>query len=477
MPVAEETAKPTEGKSTGTEAEPTGEAQGGATPESDPAKGKMPDQTIPEGGVVIDTSDVPGTTGANLPESNPKPEGGSSASDQTTVVHPPQPEGSTHQEGSGALNDESTSPQPPHPEDQNQAGKSTVLDAESAAEAQFDSDTVEDIDFDALESEDSDSDSDSSIEKFGDFDIEPDSDLHDYLDSEIDPAIAASTRFSKGLTAEERTTLLKKFKQVDDEARLVKEASAKYTESEKVKFKDKQEPYSPILIHYERKSLASSFSSKFRLKANIQTFEAIALRSYGSWGLIVNRACRRPLGPRVEFEAARKQYLTFINDIHFMVRDPEKLTLNDYNRVLSKLNIATNSKDPAVKMRMKTELEIFDTAKFMVADNEERISSAAVSFIDGLIEKYSGYFESNDFLYRVSRAEKGVYASDAELASRGMDAAKQIRVGDVVYESALISTSADSLSAMFKYSAVELGGKGATNYLPEKKKKIGRAHV
>ncbi|MEY2660241.1 MAG: hypothetical protein RLZZ123_1413, partial [Pseudomonadota bacterium] len=82
----------------------------------------------------------------------------------------------------------------------------------------------------------------------------------------------------------------------------------------------------------------------------------------------------------------------------------------------------------------------------------------------------SGFFEQNNLLFRVSRALQLTYTTSTEYQENLRDPALRswnkkygIKVGDVVYETALTSTSLEPDSVLLRYSSAQFGGEASTN--------------
>lgn len=204
----------------------------------------------------------------------------------------------------------------------------------------------------------------------------------------------------------------------------------------------------PVLDPYAISSTASARTSTLRLRTHLSTLEEMVLRYYGSYGLTINKATRsRPSIGYEDLETA-KVYLS-------------QFFANRYQaRTVYELDQKINSNRPESNALLQAEINQSDTP----------LIGHLRLMLDDIITRNSGFFEQNNLLFRVSRALQLTYTTSTEYQENLRDPALRswirtygIKVGDVVYEPALTSTSLEPDSVLLRYSSAQFGGEASTN--------------
>ncbi|MDI9348114.1 MAG: hypothetical protein QM538_06380 [Methylacidiphilales bacterium] len=221
---------------------------------------------------------------------------------------------------------------------------------------------------------------------------------------------------------------------------------------------------------YYLKSISRSFQSKARIKNNLSNDDKLVLGVYGRFGLYFNRGLRVKPGTGNNSESHAKALLdyTLENKLQGEMLPGEDL-LSAFDRLVQIKFIpktGTMSADRKAILRDENKKALARSGEIGVALQEYdyyAINTTSL-LLDQIIERNAEYFNSGETLFRVSRAKRGVFASDSETRSPGNALNPKVRVtlGSILYERGFISTSSEADSVLKRYSDKSFGGEGVT---------------
>lgn len=161
---------------------------------------------------------------------------------------------------------------------------------------------------------------------------------------------------------------------------------------------------------------------------NLSPQEEIALRIYGRFALILNRIIRNNQGRKT------------------LVRNDDLKTRmqNLAHKYIVNRNFNTY-KDVSVidKNDFENSLRLQNDYPAMFLTN----------FIDELISKNRSEHVDTNYFYRMSRAKKNVYVTEADAVELSLDINTTIQLGNIVIDKAITSVGNDLQSILYRYSA------------------------
>lgn len=197
-----------------------------------------------------------------------------------------------------------------------------------------------------------------------------------------------------------------------------------------------------LLERYAYVSKAGAVRSRLRMP-NLTENERLALRLYGKFGLVINKSLRKP-------------------GVKYGLRDllVAEQAVSSF-RTRSGLTTISETVNPFPSRRSGSLASIVRE----LSDGQGLLIVAIQLIINNIIDNNFSAFADTDTLYRIARAERGVYSPRITVSSpEGASGhSRLIRPGDVIADRAFWSTTPDPFAALIRYSAE---GQSATKRQP-----------